>query len=132
MGKILGKNDILQANDIKTKEVEVPEWGGSVLVRGMTGQERDDFESSIVSREGKQTKMEMKDIRAKLVTKCIVGEDGKRLFDEKDVAALTRKSASALDRVFSVAQKLSGIGEEELKDLVKNSEPNQLDDSTSV
>ena len=33
-----------------------------------------------------------------------------RLFDDGEIAALGRKSARALDRVFSVAQRLNGIG----------------------
>jgi hypothetical protein len=35
---------------------------------------------------------------------------GDRLFDDSEIAALGRKSARALDRVFSVAQRLNGIG----------------------
>jgi len=118
--KILSKQDILTANDIETKEVDVPEWGGTVFVRGLTGHERDKFESSIVTRIGKETKVEMENIRAKLVSLCVVDEEGKKLFNETDVGMLTKKSGAALDRVFSVAQKLSGIGEEDFKEMVKN------------
>ena len=54
--KILSKADILRADDIKTIEVAVPEWGGSVLLRGLTGRERDLFEESILDQTGKKTK----------------------------------------------------------------------------
>jgi len=43
----LNKEQILRADDLKTEEVDVPEWGGSVRVRVLTGTERDAFESSI-------------------------------------------------------------------------------------
>jgi hypothetical protein len=39
------------------------------------------------------------------------------------------KSAVALDRVFQVAQRLSGIGQEEIEETVKNSEKTQTADS---
>ena len=44
---LLSKADILGCNDIPTELVEVPEWGGSVKVRGMTAGERDRFDDMI-------------------------------------------------------------------------------------
>ena len=44
----LSRDDILKAADNEPEEVDVPEWGGSVLVRGMTGRERDAFEVSLM------------------------------------------------------------------------------------
>ncbi len=57
----------------------------------------------------------------------IVGEDGQPLFNKGDVFALGEKSAGALDRVFSVASRLSGIGEADIEDLGKPSESDQTD-----
>ena len=45
---ILTRDQILQANDLVTETVEVPEWGGSVFVKSLTGVERDQFEAAIV------------------------------------------------------------------------------------
>ena len=53
------------------------------------------------------------------------GEDGSALFGLEDVPALQTKSASAMDRVFQVAQRLSGIGQEDIEETVKNSEKTQ-------
>ena len=39
----LSRDAILQREDIKTEDVEVPEWGGTVRVRGMSGVQRDAF-----------------------------------------------------------------------------------------
>ena len=41
---VLSKEQILQADDLKTETVEVPEWGGDVLLRELRGRERDAFE----------------------------------------------------------------------------------------
>lgn len=126
----LDKNMILNADDIKTDAVDVPEWGGTVLVKALNGAERDSFEASIVTGSGNNVKMNMENIRAKLVVRSIVGEDGKRLFSDSDAEILANKSAAALDRVFTIAQALSGIGEKDLKEMVKNSEADPNADST--
>jgi hypothetical protein len=116
----LSKMQILQAVDLPTEEVEVAEWGGSVLVRGMSGIERDAFEASVVSMKGKESQVDMKNIRAKLCAHCLVDDEGKLLFDESEVLALGRKSAAALDRIFTVAQRLSGISKADVEELTKN------------
>lgn len=116
----LTRDEILKALDLPTEELEVPEWGGSVLVRGMTGTERDAFEVEIVSMHGKKAELQRENIRAKLVARCIVDDEGKRVFTDADVEKLGQKSASALDRVFEVAQRLSGLTKGDVEALEKN------------
>lgn len=117
----LNREEILNAPDLLTEEVSVPEWGGEVLVRGMTGTERDAFETEIVLlKDGKKAELVRENIRAKLVARCIVGDDGERIFNDADIYALGKKSAAALDRVFGIAQRLSGITQEDADELAKN------------
>lgn len=111
----LSRDAILAAEDTQTEEVPVPEWGGEVLVRGMTGRERDEFESSMLIQAGGQMARDLRNTRAKMVAKCVIGDDGKRLFTDADVTALGEKSAAALVRVFDVASRLSGLDEEDIK-----------------
>jgi len=127
----LKRDEILQASDIQTELVPVPEWGGDVYVKGMTGAERDKFESSIVEQRGKESRMNMANVRAKLASLTICDENGKRLFTEQDVQALSQKSASALQRVMIVAQRLSGIGDEDVKELAEGVKTDPFDGSPS-
>ncbi len=120
MSKLLSRDAILQAQDLPFEDVEVPEWGGAVRVRGLTGAERDAFEQSIVETRGKNTRMNLKNIRAKLVALCVVDEQGNRVFSDDDAEALGRKSAAALDRVFEAAQRLSGLRKEDVEELAGN------------
>jgi hypothetical protein len=129
---LLGREAILGALDIKTEDVAVPEWGGTVRVKGLTAGERDAFESTILVMRGKRRELNMLDMRARLVSLSLVDEAGSRLFTKNDVAALAEKSASALDRVFEVAQRLSGITDGDMEDLEGNSEPGQSDASRSA
>ena len=134
--KMLTRDEILNVNDIKIVTVPVPEWGGEVYVRGMTGSERDRFESRIVKisvtpKGKKSTKVDMVDLRAKLCSATVCDSEGKLIFTESDIRKLSKKSASALQRIFSVSQKLSGIGDDDLEDLTSGIENAPLEDSAS-
>ena len=129
---LLTRDAILQVQDLPTERVHVPEWGGDVLVRALTGAERDRFEQSIVEQRGNSTRMNLQNIRAKLVALTVVDEQGNRIFKDEDVKWLGNKSAAALDRIFEVAQRLSGLRDEDVEELAKNSESDLSDDSTSA
>jgi hypothetical protein len=101
---ILSKDAILAADDLPRETVIIPEWGGEVLVRTMSGTDRDAFEASLLEKDGR-----MENVRARLVALTLCDSQGDRLFDDSEIAALGRKSARALDRVFSVAQRLNGV-----------------------
>lgn len=128
---LLTREAILNAADLVTEDVEVPEWGGTVRVRGLTGSERDAFEQSIMEQRGRDVALNLRHIRAKLVALSVVDEQGRRVFSDDDVKALGQKSAVALQRVFEVAQRLSGLRSEDVEELAKNSESAPSDGSTS-
>jgi len=102
---LLSKAAILNADDLKTETVKVPEWGGDVMVRTMSGTARDAFEQSLVGSDGR-----MENVRARLVSLTMCDEKGERIFSDEEMLELGKKSAKALDRVFDVAQRLNGIG----------------------
>lgn len=130
MDKLLSRDDILSCEDLPRERVHVPEWGGDVEVRGLTGAERDAFEQTVVETRGKNTRVNLRNIRARLVALTVVDERGNRLFADGDVEALGRKSASALNRVFEVAQRLSGLRQEDVDELAGNSSSALSADST--
>jgi len=128
---MLTREDILKINDIEVETVEVPEWGGSIYVRGMTGAERDRFEASVVTTRGKSTSVNLENIRAKMAALSICDKDGVLLFTEKDVKVLAGKSAAALQRVYEVAQRLSRIGDEDIDELTAGLQADPTGDSPS-
>jgi hypothetical protein len=131
MGKttmtILGRDAILAAADLaERKEVQVPEWGGTVLVRMLSGKERDRIDELAIAAKGKgKSEVNMKNFRARLVAACICDAEGKRVFPESDIDALGDKSAAALDRVFEVAAAFNRISKDDIDELVGNSEGDQ-------
>lgn len=122
---MLSKNEILECSDIETEIVKVPEWNGEVTVKGLTLAEKDVWTDSILV-DGKAS---MTGATAKLCALCMRDENGERIFSSYDIDALQGKSAAALDRVFQVAQRLSGIGQEEIEETVKNSGEITISDS---
>uniref|UniRef100_A0A6M3IYH5 Putative tail assembly chaperone n=1 Tax=viral metagenome TaxID=1070528 RepID=A0A6M3IYH5_9ZZZZ len=128
---MLTRDQILNIDDTKKELVPVPEWGGDVWVRNMSGKERDSFEEETFLAKGPDNKQNWTNMRARLCVRCIVDEAGNRLFEDKDVDYLGAKNACALDRIFAVAQRLSGIGKKDLEDLTKNSSKGQSENSIS-
>lgn len=117
---LLSREQIIGADDRKTQDVEVPEWGGTVRVRALSGAERDSYEAGIVQLRADGTKqVNLKNLRGRLVSLSCVDEDGNRIFTDEDATALGDRSASALERVFDVARKLSGLSEDDVEELAE-------------
>jgi hypothetical protein len=127
----LTRDAILSADDLATRVVSTPEWGGEVLVRGLSGKERDDYESSLLVMKGNTASLKLSNARAKLVSLGVIDENGKKVFSPSDVQRLGEKSAQALDRVATEIQKLSGLTEEDLSQLTANFTAGLTDGSTS-
>ncbi|HZU86752.1 MAG TPA: hypothetical protein VFF78_04685 [Anaerolineaceae bacterium] len=122
----LTKAAILAARDLETKPVAVPEWGGEVLVRGMTGLERDGLSQSLRRPDGK---IDLGLFRTRVCAICMVDENGARLFTDSEVQELGAKSSTALQRVYDVASQLSALTPEEAEELEKNSGETQSEPS---
>lgn len=118
---MLSRDDILGADDLARELVETPEWHGSVYVRCLTGAERDRFEAEMLADPEEDSRKRFYNLRARLVVLAVCDEHNLPLFMLNDVEALGRKSAKVLDRLFSVAQRLSGMTREDVEALTKNS-----------
>ncbi|MDT0270253.1 hypothetical protein RM844_28680 [Streptomyces sp. DSM 44915] len=122
---LLNRDQITAADDLAHEDVPVPEWGGTVRVRALTGQERDAWEASMLrlGPNGSVQARSTKGVRVGLVARTVIGEDGERLFTDKDMAALNEKSAAVIERLAAVARRLSGIGKEAAEEAAGKSEP---------
>ena len=127
----LTKEQILAANDRPTEAVEVPEWGGTVYVRVMSGAERDAYEQSWLEKKGDNFEVNRNNLHAKLCVQTIVDSEGNRIFDDSEADTLGSKSAAALDRIFEVASRLNRLSKKDEAELLKNSEPAPKDSSGS-
>jgi hypothetical protein len=117
------RDEILGRDDLPVEVVPVPEWGMDVRVRALSGAERDAYEASCMKKTGAKGAVEMtfENVRARLVARSVVDEAGARVFTDADVVALGGKNAAALNRLFEVAQRLSGLRGEDFEELLGNS-----------
>ncbi|MFJ6659715.1 hypothetical protein ACIQNG_25680 [Streptomyces sp. NPDC091377] len=122
MTQYLSAEQILDADDLRYEDVPVPEWGGTVRVRELSGTERDKFEAEFLGKDGRSVRTEgLEGFRARLAAASIVDEKGRRLFRSvAEAKRLGEKSAAALQRVCDVATRLSAMTEEDVQDLTGN------------
>lgn len=125
---LLTRAAILDAPDLKHEDVDVPQWGGTVRVRVMTGAERDAFRIAIATEEGGTP---IGRFSVALLAATLIDEQGARLFTMDDLDQLAEKSAASLDKPAAVAMRLNGLGVTAVEDAVKNSGSGQSDDSGS-
>lgn len=118
---ILTKDQILAANDCVTEEVDVSKWWkGSVLLKSLSGHERDNFEQKCIDRRKGKDRMDLRGLKVSLLALVIVDKEGRPLFSEKDIVALNNKSAAAINLLFEKAQEMNGLREEDLDTLEGN------------
>jgi hypothetical protein len=90
--------------------MDVPEWGGSINIKTMTGTERDLFDASLAGKDGKA---DLTNYHARFVVRVVVDADGARIFEDKDAEALGAKSAKVISRVYDKAARLNGLMKDE-------------------
>lgn len=136
---LLGRNGILEAKDLKTEDVRVPEWDDMaedgeayVRIRMLTGTERDEYEASMVElKKDGSAKANRENVRARLLILCIVNEAGEQMFNRADIKLLGRKSAKALERIINKVNEMNGISEADLEELAEGFDSAPSEGSTS-
>lgn len=126
---ILTKEQIMAAVDLEVEEVEVPQWGGSVLVKPLTARQRGLLTSQIVDQRKDGRRLKLEEIQIRTCALALVDPEGRRLFDDASMRDLARKSSAALQIVFEAAQRLSGLSDEEVEELQGNSDETPSEDS---
>jgi len=130
------RDQILAAQDTNKEAVAVPEWGFAegLFIKTLSAKDRDLWETSMVSIDAKRRevrRVNLGNMRARLVVLTLVDAEGKRIFADSDVDQLGEKSAAVIGRLFDVAQRVNGLSEEEVKALEKNSVSSPDADSAS-
>ena len=78
---VLSRDAIKMANDVRLDTVEVPEWGGSVCIKTLSGTERDAFEEGY-------SEQKMKNFRARFLVLTLCDEAGERLYEDSEADEL--------------------------------------------
>ena len=114
---MVSKQDIFSISDIKTRDVEVPEWNTTLKVASLSGKDRSALKelSDKLVKQGKDT-----EVLTWSVIFCAVDDNGKRIFDFADFDKLHEKSAMAIDRISKAALIVNGFAQESIDEAKKN------------
>lgn len=127
--KLLNREAFFEAEDAKYEDVPVPQLGGSVRIRVLSGAARDAFNEYIRPADGEK-KPSSAGGAALLVATCI-DESGEPMFTMEDIERIRAKSAAALDILAAAAMRINGMGAAAVSEAVKNSASSQSEDSGS-
>lgn len=109
---MLSKSAILSAEDRQIKTVHVPEWGGEVGLRVISGAERALFESLFEAKNDELFKV-------RFVACSLCDEKGARLFSNDEVEVLAEKSSKAIARLFEQCWDHSMLSQESVDEAGK-------------
>lgn len=115
--KVLGRDAILNAADIKYEDVDTPEWGGVTRVRMLTAKDRSELEQWCYKNMDTDNVIEL---HARVCIACMVDENGNRIFEAGDITALLEKNGTVLKRVGETAMRLNGLTKEDSEEAIKN------------
>jgi len=107
----LDRDALLKPLEWKTERVDMPEFGEGafVIVHGMNARQKNAHDSALMNR--KFTGLDpgkVKTQKERMVISCVRDENGAAVFQPGDVDAIGNWPADTLNRVFDVANKLSG------------------------
>jgi len=132
---MLNRDSILNARDFGLKEVEVPEWGGTVYLRKWSAKDRNAYiaKSVNVDEGGAQVNYEtIFDSQVWAVAMSICDEDGKRFFTDEELDLLAAKNGDVIQRLCGEVFKLNGLAEKSIEEAAENFENVPKSDSISV
>lgn len=115
---MLNRDAVLKASDQTYATVEVPEWGGSIRIRQLTGKQQEI--TNKINNAKCAEPISFGGYAAAIVCFGCVDEHGNRLFQDIDAKALGERDAGAINRVAVEILKLSGATIEAQQDIEKN------------
>lgn len=115
----LDKAGLLARSVLKVERVEIPEWGGeSVHIREITATERDLYEGRALEKKGLA---KYQDLRAGFLVLTLCDDQGRRLFEDSDLAEVGKLPAGVADRLWGHAMRLNRMFKEDVEELAGNS-----------
>lgn len=127
---MLSRQEILDRKKPKTETVPIP-GGGEVLIRVMSGTDRDSFEAGNYKTVGKEVKWDMANARARLAVRCLCDAEGNRLYTDAEAPQVGEVDAVFLDAVYTAARKLNRLTAAEEEEDRKLFSPSPNGDSGS-
>jgi len=130
--ELLSVEEIEEAEDQQMLQVPTPEWKtkrgkpGCVYVRNPTGEEKNLFEQEGMIRRGNRREVNLRDLKERLVIWFTCDAERRPLFDRTKLKPtlkwLRTKNAAPINRIADTVLRLGGWTDEDVEDMVGNSE----------
>lgn len=113
---------ILQAQDIATKEIEVPEWGGNILIKQLSRGQQDEYlKRQFGARMRQDTKAKTQELDlsnmyghdAFLLVCAVCDDNAKPIFTAAQIDALKQKNGEVIGRIAKEILQFSGMVEDD-------------------
>jgi hypothetical protein len=112
--------------------VDIPERDITVRIQSLSENEKSQYETCLIAKNGKGIMRErLQDATRRLLALCIVDDNGDRIFTDGDLSELANLDAFVSSRIYDACQEHCGFNKGDIDETVKNTEQNNLDDSTT-
>lgn len=122
MAKLLSHEQILAAlerPDVNAEDIEVPELGGTVRVREMTGQLRNRLEATFANIQSGGDGKNLDTVTAQLVASCVIDGKDKPVLTVNEVKRMMAARPRAVFRLRDAILKLSATDESDVEALTE-------------
>ena len=94
--------------ELPSETVDVPEWGVSVILRGLTGKEQSALYRSASKKGGG---VDEETFAARLVSVCLFDKDGNRLLEDGEYEAVLSWPGPVFNRLVQASMRLNGLAD---------------------
>ena len=129
---LLNRNQILEAKDIQTKDIEVKEWGGTIRIKQLSAKEYNDIFMNMInirkmaakqlSKKNTNENLEeainelaIKNQKILIIIKSVVDENMNPLFTEADMELLYQKNTNVINRLIEEIEEFNSVSTEDVK-----------------
>lgn len=123
--KLLTREEFLAAKSLLKRETVPIDGLGDVLIREPNATEKSQYENSLIKTKtvGGQLQVDtdFDDRDARLVAKCVINEDGTRMFSDEDVIEIGLVSGKIVSMIAKKIEKLGGMTPKAVENAEKNS-----------
>jgi hypothetical protein len=133
---MLDRNSIISIDDRKTISIDIPEWGGNVLIRKWSGKDRAVFVAKSIKADNSGAEINWDTLYnnfALAVALSLCDENGDRLFtsEQADIDILASKDGAVIQKIYQEALVLNGLAKKSIEDAAKNFNAIQSEESIS-
>lgn len=104
--------EILDIQDLKVKQIDVPAWNKKVFIRQLSAHDRAELNDKTLDIQESEKLSDQVTVMATSVSYFLSDANGNRLLSDEDVPALTGKSIASLEHIFVEGMRFSALGSE--------------------